>query len=90
MLRVRLRREERRERAAQRDVAEHLGRVIEAVALAPLDVREHPIEPERIEETLDQLRALIASADETDLAGRVVGVVSSGLAPGDESPALSQ
>jgi len=53
-------------------------------------VREHPLEPERIEATLDELKLLIGGVDETDLASRVVGVISSGLAPGGGSRALSQ
>ena len=53
-------------------------------------VREQPLEPERIERTLDELKLLIGSGDETDLANQVVGVISSGLAPGGGSRALSQ
>jgi len=53
-------------------------------------VREQEVEPERIEETLAELQRLIGSGDETDLANRVVGVISTGLAPGGESRALSQ
>jgi FlaA1/EpsC-like NDP-sugar epimerase len=53
-------------------------------------VRDRPLEPARIEETLEQLKQLIDSGDETDLARQVVGVISAGLAPGDGSKALSQ
>ena len=53
-------------------------------------VREHPLEPERIERTLDELKLLIGSGDETGLANQVVGVISTGLAPGGGSRALSQ
>ena len=53
-------------------------------------VRDQPLEPARIEETLEQLKQLIGSGDETDLAGQVVGVISAGLAPGGGSKALSQ
>ena len=53
-------------------------------------VRDQPLEPARIEETLEQLEQLIGSGDETDLAGQVVGVISAGLAPGGGSKALSQ
>jgi FlaA1/EpsC-like NDP-sugar epimerase len=53
-------------------------------------VREHPLTPERIEQTLDELKLLIGSGDETDLANQVVGVISSGLATGGGPRALSQ
>jgi FlaA1/EpsC-like NDP-sugar epimerase len=48
-------------------------------------VRDEPLDPKRVEETLEQLRDLIGSGDETDLARRVVGVISGGLAPGGGS-----
>jgi FlaA1/EpsC-like NDP-sugar epimerase len=48
-------------------------------------VREEPLDPVRVDETLEQLRDLIGSGDETDLARRVVGVISAGLAPGGGS-----
>ena len=48
-------------------------------------VREVPLDPVRVEETLEQLRDLIGGGDETDLARRVVGVISNGLAPGGGS-----
>ncbi len=48
-------------------------------------VRDRPLDPNRVEETLEQLRDLIGSGDETDLARRVVGVISGGLAPGGGS-----
>jgi FlaA1/EpsC-like NDP-sugar epimerase len=48
-------------------------------------VRDVPLDPKRVEETLGQLRDLIGSGDETDLARRVVGVISGGLAPGGGS-----
>jgi len=48
-------------------------------------VRAEPLDPARVEETLQELRDLIGSGDETDLARRVVGVISAGLAPGGGS-----
>jgi FlaA1/EpsC-like NDP-sugar epimerase len=48
-------------------------------------VRAEPLDPARVEETLQELRDLIGSGDETDLARRVVGVISTGLAPGGGS-----
>jgi len=48
-------------------------------------VRDRPLDPKRVEETLERLRELIGSGDETDLARRVVGVISGGLAPGGGS-----
>ncbi|GIK78513.1 MAG: polysaccharide biosynthesis protein [Actinomycetes bacterium] len=48
-------------------------------------VRDRPLDPRRVEETLERLRDLIGSGDETDLARRVVGVISGGLAPGGGS-----
>jgi FlaA1/EpsC-like NDP-sugar epimerase len=53
-------------------------------------VREQPLEPLRIEETLEELKRLIGGVDETDLADRVVGLIGEGLAPGGGSKALSQ
>ncbi len=53
-------------------------------------VREQPLEPEQIERTLDELKLLIGSGDETDLADQVLGVINSGLALGGGPRALSQ
>ena len=44
-------------------------------------VRSTPIDPERVEETMRELRGLIESGDEDGLAERIVGVISSGIAP---------
>ena len=48
-------------------------------------VQEVPLDPARVEAALRELRDLIGSGDETDLAHRVVGVISDGLAPGGGS-----
>ncbi|HET6831331.1 MAG TPA: nucleoside-diphosphate sugar epimerase/dehydratase [Solirubrobacterales bacterium] len=54
------------------------ARIVRAVLAEPLD-------PRRVEATLEQLRDLIGSGDETDLARRVIDVISAGLAPGGGS-----
>jgi len=43
-------------------------------------VRATPFDPLRVDETMRELRALVESGDETNLAERVVGVISSGVA----------
>ena len=48
-------------------------------------VQEVPLDPARVAAALRELRDLIGSGDETDLAHRVVGVISDGLAPGGGS-----
>ena len=51
-------------------------------------VRERPIDPERVEETLRGLSALIEGGDETGLAARVVELIGNGTA-GEGSPGLA-
>ncbi len=45
-------------------------------------VRATPVDPERIEETMRELRGLIESGDEAGLSERVVEVISSGISTG--------
>jgi len=44
-------------------------------------VRSAPVDPERVEATMGELRALIESGDEAGLAERVIGVIDAALAP---------